>query len=240
MILGKIKQRLNEHLHTDQINKQAQELMWAHIYHDSIRGKKWLEELSIYPGRWAASYSFLYVLVRILADYQPKKIIEFGLGETSKIISKFIENGLTEVKHVIIEQSRDWSNGFVSRFPLSQNSQIIQLEVTEKIVNQFIVKSYNGIDGIINEIFDLYIIDGPLGSDRYSRYDICLLAQKFQPKDEFMVILDDYQRAGEQDTIRDLVELLRDKGINIYTGIYSGIKDQFVIGTEKYRYISSL
>ena len=43
----------------------TKEIEWAHIYHDSIRGKKPIEELGLNIGRWAGNYSFFYVLNRI-------------------------------------------------------------------------------------------------------------------------------------------------------------------------------
>lgn len=235
MILRKLKKLIELYLTVDKIYEQSRETEWAHIYHDSIRGKRWLEELAIYPGRWAANYSFLYILVRILTDYKPSKIIEFGLGESSKVVSKFVQNELTESQHIIVEQDIEWAESFVSRFALSKNSQIIHLEREEKDIKNFIVNSYTSLPDKINALFDLYIIDGPFGSDRYSRYDICLLANKFESTDEFIIIMDDYIRKGEQDTAKDLVDIITSKGIKTYVGVYSGNNSQMVVATTKYR-----
>lgn len=102
MISRKIKLIIKEFLtKRNFLVGQSKEIEWAHIYHDTIRGRKWLEELAISPGRHAANYSFLCILTKILADFKPKKIIEFGLGESSKLISSFIVNELKESTHVI-------------------------------------------------------------------------------------------------------------------------------------------
>lgn len=43
------------------IELQTREIEWANIYHDSIRGKKPIEELALYVGRWGGElFFFLY------------------------------------------------------------------------------------------------------------------------------------------------------------------------------------
>jgi hypothetical protein len=36
----------------------TKEIEWAHIYHDSIRGKKAIEELELNIVKWAGNYCF--------------------------------------------------------------------------------------------------------------------------------------------------------------------------------------
>ena len=181
-----------------------------------------------------------YILVRILSDYKPGKIVEFGLGESSKIISAFLKNELTHSSQLIIEQDPNWIEAFKSRFNLSQNSSIMHLPLEEKMVKNFPVDSYKGIDEKVNEIFDLYVIDGPFGSDHFSRYDVCLLVEKVIRNDEFIIIIDDYHRIGEKETAHDLINQLMAKGIKLYTGVYQGNKSQIILATEKYRFATSL
>jgi len=219
---------------------QLFELEWAHVYKETIRGKKWLEDLGISPGRWAGNYSLFYILIRILSDFKPKKILEFGLGESSKLISSFLENELENSTQLIIEQSSEWIENFNSRFSLSARTRILHLPLAEKIIKRHKNYSYREIEKNINEAFDLYIIDGPTGSYRYSRHDICILSERFRAEDDFIVIIDDSNRLGEIDTAKDLVSGLNKKGIKTYSGRYSGNKSQIVIATEKYKYAISL
>ena len=117
------------------IISQSAELEWANIYHDTIRDKEWLKNLAISPGRWAGNYSFLYVLVKILSDYRPDKILELGLGESSEIVSSFLDNYLSNSKHLIVEQDENWINSFSSKFQLSKKSEVIHLKLGIKTVN---------------------------------------------------------------------------------------------------------
>jgi hypothetical protein len=223
-----------------QIIAQNKELEWAHIFHDAIRGKPYLENLAIYPGRWAGGYALLYVLIRILSDYKPKSIIEFGLGESSKIISTLIQHELPDTHHLILEQSQEWIDSFNSRYTLSDKSTILHLPVETKEVKGFKVNSYIDIEKKVNKTFDLYLIDGPIGSDRYSRYDICRLANLLKKEDEFIIFIDDTNRYGEQDTLMELSSILQSKEIKFYRADYCGTKNQTIVASEKYKYTLSL
>ena len=223
-----------------EILKSNQELEWAHIYHDSIKGKPWLADLPLNVGRWAGNYSFLYVLNRILTDCRPKEILEFGLGESSKIISKYIENYLTESNHDIIEQDMEWLNHFNDRFKLSHKSSVQILPLVKKQVKGYETNSYENIENFISKKYDFYLIDGPFGSLHYSRYDIVNIAKDLNQDDEFVILLDDYNRIGEKETFMDLLKILERNKIRVYTHIYEGTKSLSIIGTEKYKFISSL
>lgn len=220
-------------------NAQLKELEWAHIYHDSIRGKKWLQDLPINVGRWAGNYSFFYVLSRILAEYYPKSIIEFGLGESSKMISTYIDNYLKESQHLIIEQSQEWADAFNTNFRLSDNSKIKVFNMLVKQVKGKYTNGYEGIEKLKNEKFDLYIVDGPFGSKNYSRYDIVSLVSTLTSDDEFIIIIDDYQRKGEQQTTEDIDEIFKSKNICIHKKVYEGNKSSIVLATNKYKFAAS-
>lgn len=223
-----------------EIEKQGRELEWAHIYRDSIRGKKWLEELPLNVGRWAGNYSFFYVLNRILMDFKPKYILDLGLGESSKFISTYLDNYLFDTKHVIVEQNEEWINVFQKKVLLSRRSNIVYCPVKEIEIKGFVSNAYEKFDENIESKFDLYIVDGPFGSDRYSRYDILSLIERFDYSDEFIILFDDTNRQGEKDTLKDILQTLIDKKINVFVGNYIGNKTNTVIATQKYKFATSL
>lgn len=222
-----------------EILAHTKELEWAHIYHDSIRDKQWMQHLSLNIGRWAGSYPFFYVLSRILNDHKPKTILEFGLGESSKMISTYLNNYLNETKHTIIEQDSKWAKAFSGRFTLSERSLVEILPLDEKTVNGFKVNVYRDIEKKITQKYDLYVVDGPLGSTNYSRYDIVSVVKDLDATDEFVILFDDYDRPGEKETFRALTAMLKEKGVNFSVGLYVGIKSVAVIGTDKYKYIGT-
>jgi len=229
----------NQKLHKNNL-LHLKELEWANIYHDSIRGKEWLEKLPLNIGRWAGNYSFFYVLNRILNDYKPNSILEFGLGESSKFISTFLDNELFDTNHHIIEQDKNWLESFNKKHQLSSRSKVSIHPLVKKIVNKHEVNSYEKLGSTVLQKYDLYIVDGPFGSKHFSRYDIVDLIRKSNENDEFIILIDDYQRLGEQETTNALVTILKEKGIPIYKTVYVGNKSVCLLGTEKYKSIESL
>ncbi|WP_296314937.1 hypothetical protein [Winogradskyella sp. UBA3174] len=241
MIVKKVKQLLSEYRkNSDKQMLLLKELNWANIYHDSIRGKDWLEKLPLNVGRWAGNYSFFYVLGRVLDNYKPTKILELGLGESTKFISTYLNHMLTNSWHTIVEQDEDWCVKFKSNFPLSKQSNIIVSPLSEKVIDSSTVKVYENFESKVNETFDLYVVDGPHGSPTLSRVEILYLADLFTSNSEFIIIFDDYNRLGEQNTVEKLFEILIKKNIKFYKGIYLGTKRVIVIGTEKYKHVASL
>lgn len=241
MFLNRLKKLIHENRILHKRNYlQLKELEWAHVYHDSIRGKKWLEKLPLNIGRWAGNYSFFYVLNRILSDYKPESILEFGLGESSKFVSMFLENQLLNSNHHIIEQDGNWYQNFKYNFQLSSRSMVTICPLIKKTVLTHEVNSYDGLKEVINRKYDLYIVDGPFGSQHYSRYDIVEVAKKKTFNDEFIILIDDYQRVGEKETVDELMNVFKAKKIQIYRGVYEGNKSVCVLVTEKYKFLQSI
>lgn len=246
-MINKIKSIINEfrannkqiRLKLSELENQNREIEWAHVYHDSIRGKKWIEELPLNVGRWAGNYPFFYVLNRILSDYKPKKILDLGLGESSKFISAYIENYLFDSSHTIVEQDKNWIDSFQERFKLSANSKTIHCPLDLKDINGFEVNMYKDFDERITGKYDLYIVDGPFGSLRYSRYNIVSKVEEFNIEDEFIILIDDTHRQGEKDTFEDIVKILKNKKIHVFIGDYIGNKTNTIIATKKYKLATS-
>ncbi len=229
---NKIKQR--------NILYQVRENHWADVYHDSIKGISFLQTLPLNIGRWAGGYPFFYVLNRVLKDFRPKSILEMGLGESTKFVSLYLDNYLTNTNHNVLEQDEKWVAFFNENFQLSEKSKIVLSPLTTKTIDNFKVNSYKDLSVVENEVYNLYLIDGPFGSDNISRYEIVELSKKFKIGDEFIIIMDDYNRIGEQNTINKLLDVLNSKGITFYSNIYSGLKSVFILGTEKYKHVRSL
>ena len=241
-MIKKLKRLLKENrgYHKKQISL-LQELEWAQVYHDSTRGLPWLEKLPLNVGRWAGNYAFFYVLHRALYDYQPKKILEFGLGESSKFMSKYLEFYLKESKHIIIEHNPDWKASFISKFNLNQNSTVHICPLYSQNVKGFQVNSYKGIEKYTSDqYYDLYVVDGPFGSDRYSRYDIVNIARNFKKGQEFIIIFDDMNRSGEKETFKELRAVIEAKNIKVWRGKFAGSKEVQILVTQKYKFLNTI
>ncbi|MBP1841350.1 hypothetical protein [Formosa algae] len=217
-----------------------QEQEWANVYHDSIRGFEAIERLPLNIGRWAGGYAFFYVLHRILKDYKPDTILEFGLGESSKFVSTYITHYLPNTQHQIIEEDLSWEKTFNNQFQLHENSKITLCPLEEKKNKGFVCNHYSGLKEVVKTTFNLYIIDGPNGSKRYSRYDIMYIVSLLKTTDEFIIMFDDFDRKGEQDTFEDLKLYFNSRSIDFVFRDYKGAKTLRVIASIGYRYVMSL
>ena len=94
---------------------------------------------------------------------------------------------------------------------LTSNSNILHCPLVQKDVNGFSTYGYDNIENLIKNKYELYIIDGPFGSDRYSRYDMYNIAKTLQPSDEFIILFDDTHRKGEEETINSIIHLLEEQ-----------------------------
>lgn len=240
-LIGRIKKRVNKlFAYLSKISANQDELVWAQVYHDTIRGQENLMKMSVSPGRWSGGYSFLYVLVRILMDYKPSRILEMGLGESTKLISTFYFNQEINLKHHVMEHDITWLNFFKEKNKTSPGTEFLLCPLGLREMGRASYHSYGDFTSRILPKYDFYVVDGPFGSDHFSRYDIVTATDSLEKGDEFIILLDDYNRPGEVETGQALIKQFRDREITIHTNIYQGSKYQLVIATEKYKWACSL
>jgi hypothetical protein len=240
-MIKKIKDLIKENKENQKIIiRQNQELIWAQVFHDSIRGKSYFENLPLNVGRWAGNYAFFYVLCRVLSDAKPQRILEFGLGESSKFISAYMQNDQKSGIHQIIEQNQDWATAFKNRYQLSEFSMVSICPLVKKQVNGHEVNCYDGLSEVASGTFDFYLVDGPFGSAHFSRYDILSMAERLTSSNDFIIIIDDFDRVGEQETAKALIALFEGKQIQFGAQIFTGLKKIWVLVTAKYRFLKSI
>jgi hypothetical protein len=208
------------------------ELLWAEIYHDTIRSMPHLQQLALSPGRMAANYSLLYVLVRILRDARPQSILEFGLGQSSLLIDQFPVHCHTPIRHVIVEEDEKWVTDFCQNHALQHILCVPDKQQVRAFGRDIPVASLP--KEVVKTPFQLYLIDGPRGTDRYSRFTICEIARQWDASTECMVLLDDYDRWGERETGQALIRICKQKGMPITHRVINGLTDQLLLFTPAF------
>lgn len=163
-----------------------------------------------------------------------------NLGESSKVISSYLDHYLPRATHDIIEQDAAWRDHFAKNFRLSSRSAVQVLPTTSNTVKGYETNGYEGIEQVVDKKYDLYLVDGPKGSPHYSRYDIVKLVQALNPGDQFIIIMDDVNRRGETETLQALKTGLEKKNITIQSGIYEGLKSVAILATSEYKFACSL
>ena len=225
----------------DSLSKQNKELLKSSIFNDSIVDSKWLKYKSFSPGEWAVDYAFLYTLYRVLNDMHPKSIIEFGLGQSSKLIHQyahFYEN--ENANAITYEHDPNWIEFFKFNTDSNYSINVKIIELANVTYKGEATLSYkNIIQEFGTKQYDLIVVDGPFGSNRYSRSQVLALAQT-NLADTFCIMIDDYNREGEKETVRELMNILDKKNIKYLSVTYNGSKQHFLLCSENLRFLTSM
>ena len=220
----------------------VQENNWAVIFNNTIAHSDWLADKSFSLGRWAIGYQCAYVIYRVLCQVQPKKILELGLGQSTKLISQY-SNYYKDVHHTVVESDPQWIQFFNDNYSYNKNMEILQCPYTfEDFQGHIKIRVFEGFDQKINgREFDFIVIDAPLGGDmdEMSRIDIlknipqCLA-------ESFVIVFDDINRAADHKTFCAIQKCLDDSGIAHAVGSYHGQKITGVIVSDDLKFIRSM
>jgi len=212
------------------------EIYWANVFRDTIQDSPWLKNKSFSPGRWAVNYIELYVLYRVLNDLKPKNILECGLGQSSKMTIQFAKHFNSKLS--IFEHNKSWIEFFTESFEnVSQYIKYCELENIK--VNGKEASTYKDFKTQIGEEkYDLVFIDGPYGTKNYSRPQALEIVKNLAKS--FVVIFDDYERQGEQNTVREFEEKLKAENIKHIKTTYISDKALCLICSEDLEFLKTL
>ena len=237
-------QNLNNNCETIKQNIGAiinsnKEILTAQIFNNLILQKEWIKNKEFIPTKGAATYSFLYILLLILEKIQPKNILEFGLGQTTVLTTQYAKYKNPDAILSVIDHDEAWINAMSEQIPTAENIKIIKRDLEQFSLNNTQNDKYYNLQEITSDKkFDFIIIDGPYGFDRlYPRTNILDLIPNNLAED-FVIILDDAERVGEQNTAKLIFEKLDENNIQYYKFYQRATKSQLVITSEKYKFIS--
>ncbi|MCR4893059.1 MAG: hypothetical protein K5989_12875 [Lachnospiraceae bacterium] len=233
----------------ESISSDIKEVMWANVYHDTVRGCPWFPEggLPCWPGRGAVGYQYMYVAFRILNELQPTSILEIGMGQSTRLIGQFIKtrNYDKDYRHYCIEHDANWSEICKQQFPLDEErSEVIVLPLTtmsftDEKGNSRDTIIYDGFfDALNGKKFQLISVDGPYGFNDplYSRIDILEIIPQCLSND-FCILIDDYDRPGERRMTEALMFKLKEAGVEHEGGVYVGKKQMAIITSPSWAFL---
>ena len=218
--------------------QMQRESLKAALFHDSIAHSDWLKNPNFSPGGWAVDYGFLYTLYRVLNDTKPKSILEFGLGQTSKMLYQYM-HAFPDVQVCTIEHNQDWIEFFKNEMGHDYNTHIVRKELSTIEYNGYETLIYKDLQKEIeSQQYDLIVVDGPYGSEHYSRSQLIDLVDNLS--DHFCIILDDYEREGEQETTKEFEEKLRNKRIDYKSVVYTASKQHILLCSPNIEFLTTL
>ena len=234
----------------NKLNRNVNELLWTNIFHDAIKGCKWLdaENFSICLGRWAVGYNYFYVVFRVLNEFKPKKILEMGLGQSSRLIGQYVKTH-EGCRHDIVEHDADFVKISQENFNFSSASKfnLVNITKTEFDISggqKGIITTYDeqGFKNVVDgQKYDFISIDGPFGYDSHplARIDIVnCLPQCLS--ESFCIVIDDYDRVGEKNTAAVMRDVLTQNKINFRDGVYSGSKDLYLLASANLKWLTTM
>ena len=233
-----------ENQHT--LYNQNREIIFANVFHDTIKGSKWFpSDFPLSPGRGALGYPALYVLYRVLNEFHPQNILEMGMGQSTKVIGLY-NNYYPECRHQVVEHDPEWISFFCNHFDLPSTTKVVELPLMNADIQLDEISSntimYNGFpQAFEGQVFDFICIDGPYGfnNPQYSRIDIIGILPECLTK-SFVIILDDCDRKGEQNTFNMICDILKEHNIEHNSSIYYGEKGTGIIVSPDYSFMCSM
>ncbi len=225
------------------MEKTMNEIKYSLIFKDTIKNSEWLTNNKFSLNNSSSNYSYMYLLYRVLDETHPKNILEFGLGQTTKMINQFSEYYSSKVK--VIEDNEEWIKHFSKFLDDNKNMEILKTELEEFDSANSTNIRYN-LKLKKRDKFDLILVDGPFGGrlgdekipQEYPRSNIWNLLDNL--KDEFIIIFDDYDRPGERNTASELMKKLDSNNISYMKKMYKALKYQLIICSENYNFLTWL
>lgn len=226
----------------------VKEIFMAEKFNSTIVDSEWYKYKSVCPGGYAVDYAFLYTLYRILTSIKPNNILEFGLGQTSKMIHQYAN--YYNVNAVTIEHDQHWEEFFNEGREGNYNIKTRFFDLENTLYKGCDTSTYKDCCSQFvneNEKFDFILLDGgpylrnPENNRfyKYARPQIIDFA-RFCLKEDFVILLDDYGIIGIQNTVKEMFNYFDENDIDYIYKEYSGVKRYLVIATPKYRFLTTL
>lgn len=220
-------------------SKKLDEINKALLFQSTILDSIWLKNRSFTPGGYAVDFYFLLNLYRILNNIKPNKIVEFGSGQTTKMISQYCD--FYSCQAFVFEHDENWLQFCKESFELS-NKLGIQLSPiqSENYKGHDTLRYSSNIQKITGDDIDFILLDGPIGSDGFSRVQILDLIPDSLNKDRFCILIDDYQRTGEKNTTKEIMNILDENNIKYLHKDYCSDKTHYLLCSRSLSYLTSL
>lgn len=214
------------------------EILRGMIFNSTIADSEWLKYKSFSPGEWAADYGLLYTLYRSLGSMKPQSIAEFGLGQSSKMVHQYA--AFYHAEAVTYEHDPAWVKFFNEGREGAYDVRIQLLDLENIKYKGFDTVTYKEMDkALAGKVFDFVLVDGPFGSDHYSRPEV-LDVVKGHLASSFCIIMDDTDRTPEWETAQEIMSLLKQQGVEYCSTEYKASKIHTLICSADRKFLTTL
>jgi|688.fasta_scaffold256762_2 hypothetical protein len=217
------------------------EIHYGILFLSSTNNTSWLKDRNFSPNGAAATFGFLYTLFKILETVQPQSILEFGIGQSSKLTTQYAAYSKNKPSLTVVENDQQWLDLFSQELPQAKNITYLKNDIEMACHKGTKTRRYKDLlNNLQANTFDLIVVDGPKGSPGYSRTNIIDLVSNNRLATKFVILLDDYNREGEQRTAEDVMKILSQRGIPYSTTQIISNKSQLLIVSPEYAFLGSI
>ncbi|MDZ7669833.1 MAG: hypothetical protein U5Q16_10565 [Gammaproteobacteria bacterium] len=206
---------------------QGREVVFQGIVHREL-DRLGIRDTPFYPLRSAATYSYLYLLLRAVQELSPLKVLELGAGQSTLLLDRLAAS--FPVSCTTLEHDAGWRERLQSQV----SGAVLAAPLVDRTVLGHQAAVYDAAVLGAEEAFNVLLVDGPRSSRRRSRWG-CLQFIESSLEEEFLIIFDDAERRGEIDTIAAALQLLDARGCSYRTNLVRSINSQFLIATPRFQ-----
>ena len=186
------------------------------------------EEDIYFPVGGAANYSLLYLILRFATAFRPPSVLDVGCGQTTLLWDRLSRLGLAG-RITTLENDAGWA----AEIGRQVSHDILVSPLRPVRIAAGVVDTYDWEAARAAGPFAVIGVDGPLGRDRLSRAGVLSLIDETLPQD-FIILVDDAERLGEQDTVRLIHGRLAALQRDYTTGPTQAAKTQVVFAGGAY------
>lgn len=185
------------------------------------------DEDRFFPTGGAANYSLLYLILRIGVEFRPDSVLDVGAGQSSLLWAMLQRRGLVgEV--LTLENDPEWGD----RIAAQVTHEVLVTPLCPRMIGKREVTTYDWTAARERRRFDVILCDGPRGTPRHSRFGVMAMLEDL-PRD-FVLILDDAEREGEQDTVSAIHARLQANKVDYGVGVVRAAKTQVVFAGGRF------
>ena len=207
-------------------------------FNSAITDSKWLRNKGFTPGGCAADYGALLSIFKVLNIMQPERTLEFGLGQSSKLIHQYA--AYFGKSAVTVESDPVWTDFFRrsidEAYPVNVSFHPAE-QVTYKGKKTL---AYTNLESITAQgPYDFVFVDGPFGSKHYSRSQILGMLPD-GVSDNYCIIIHDMERYGEQQTLEEAVKILTKAGKEPVVRLFHGEKSHAMLCSRSLYFLTTV